>query len=126
MKKVLSKKSINYLQKNAEIMTDKEFKTQVHSIIEALAKSVQVAMEEGKLSSHHFYNSVNKEIDILSQMINSSDYTSMEKIQLSNRIEKLVDKLHKKDIIKDVTILSTIGALGLAIVGFIFHKKYWW
>lgn len=123
MKKVLSKKSINYLQKNAEIMTDKEFKTQVHSIIEALAKSVQVAMEEGKLSSHHFYNSVNKEIDILSQMINSSDYTSMEKIQLSNRIEKLVDKLHKKDIIKDVTILSTIGALGLAIVGFIFHKK---
>lgn len=123
MKKVLSKKSINYLQKNAEIMTDKEFKTQVHSIIEALAKSVQVAMEEGKLSSHHFYNSVNKEIDILSQMINSSDYTSMEKIQLSNRIEKLVDKLYKKDIIKDVTILSTIGALGLAIVGFIFHKK---
>lgn len=123
MEKSLTKKSISNLQKNAETMSNKEFKKQASSMLGALVNNVQKAMEDGKISSHHFYNAVNKEIDILNKMIDSDDYTSAEKIEFSNRIAKLVDKLHKKDIIKDVTIFASIGALSLAIIGLIIPRK---
>ena len=71
----------------------------------------------------HFYNGVNKEIDVLYKMIESNKYTSAEKKEFSKRIAKLVDKLHKKDIIKDVAILASIGALSLAIISLIIPCK---
>lgn len=123
MDKALTKKSINNLQKNAATMSDKDFKKQASSMMCALVNNVQSAMEEGKISSMHFYNGVNKETDVLYKMIESNEYTPAEKIEFSKRIAKLVDKLHKKDIIKDATILASIGALGLAIFSFIKFRK---
>ena len=123
MEKALTKKSISNLKKNAETMSDKDFKKQATSMLGALVNNVQKAMEDGKVASNHFFNGVNKEIDILSKMIDSCEYTSAEKVEFSNRIAKLVDKLHKKDIIKDVTIFASIGALSLAIISFILPRK---
>lgn len=123
MVKALTKKSISNLQKNAETMSNKDFKKQATSMLGALVNNVQKAMEDGKVASNHFFNGVNKEIDILSKMIDSNEYTTAEKIEFSHRIAKLVDKLHKKDIMKDVTIFASIGALSLAIISLIIPRK---
>ena len=122
MKKLLTKKSISNLQKNAETMSNKDFKKQATSMLGALVNNVQKAMEDGKVASNHFFNGVNKEIDVLSKMIDSNEYTTAEKIEFSHRIAKLVDKLHKKDIMKDVAIFASIGALSLAIISLIPRK----
>ena len=123
MEKTLSKKAINSLKKNAETMTDIEFKKQGNFMISALINIVNEAMNQGKVASRHFFDGVNKEIDVLSKMIDSSEYTVKQKIDFSNRIAKLVDKLQKKDIIKDVAIIASIGLLGIAILQFLTHKK---
>lgn len=123
MEKALSKKNILKLKENAETMPDKDFRKQGLSMLGALTNNVQKAMEDGKVASQHFFNGVNKEIDILSKMIDSEDYTPQQKIDFSNRIAKLVDKLHKKDIVKDIAIFASIGALGLALVHLIIPRK---
>lgn len=123
MEKALTKKSISNLQRNAETMSDKDFKKQASSMLGALVNNVQKAMDDGKVASKHFFNGVNKEMDILAKMIDSNEYTPAEKVEFSNRIAKLVDKLHKKDIIKDITIFASIGALSLAIISLIIPRK---
>ena len=123
MEKALSKKSITSLKQNAEKMTDVEFKKQGGSMLSALVKVVNESMEQGKVVSKHFFNGVNKEIDVLSKMIDSAEYTSQQKIEFSNRIAKLVDKLQKKDIVKDVAIFASLGMLGVAIWQLFTHRK---
>ena len=123
MEKALSKKSISALKQNAEKMTDVEFKKQGSSMLSALVKVVNEAMEQGKVASKHFFNGVNKEIDVLSKMIDSNEYTSEQKIEFSNRISKLVDKLQKKDILKDFAIFASIGLLGVTIWQLLTHRK---
>lgn len=123
MEKALTKKSIGNLQKNAENMSDKDFRKQGSSVLGALTNVVQKAMEDGKVASQHFFNGVNKEIDILSKMIDSTEYTPAQKVDFSNRVAKLVDKLHKKDIVKEVAIFASLGLLGVTIWQFITHRK---
>lgn len=123
MEKALSKKSITSLKQNAEKMTDVEFKKQGGSMLSALVKVVNESMEQGKVASKHFFNGVNKEIDVLSKMIDSAEYTSQQKIEFSKRIAKLVDKLQKKDIVKDVAIFASLGMLGVAIWQLFTHRK---
>ena len=69
IQKALTKKSIGNLQKNAENMSDKDFRKQGSSVLGALTNVVQKAMEDGKVASQHFFNGVNKEIDILSKYL---------------------------------------------------------
>ena len=122
MEKAL-KKSICNLQKNAENMSDKDFRKQGYSVLGALTNIVQKAMEEGEVASQHFFNGVNKEIDILSKMIDSPEYTPEQKVDFSKRFAKLVDKLHKKAIVKDVAKFASFGLLGVAIWKLITHRK---
>ena len=123
MEKALTKKSISNLQKNAESMSDKDFRKQGYSILGALTNVVQKAIENGKVASQHFFNGVNKEIDILSKMIESTEYTPTQKVSFSNRVAKLVDKLNKKDIVKDIAIFASLGLLGVTIWQFITHRN---
>lgn len=123
MEKALSKKSINALRQNAETMSDVDFRRQGSSMLSALVKVVNEAMNQGKLASKHFFNGVNKEIDVLSKMIDSSEYTAEQKVEFSKRIAKLVDKLQKKEIIADISIIAAIGALGVAIWQLFTHRK---
>lgn len=123
MEKALSKKSINVLRQNAETMSDVDFRRQGSSMLSALVKVVNEAMNQGKLASKHFFNGVNKEIDVLSKMIDSPEYTAEQKVEFSKRIANLVDKLQKKEIIADISIIAAIGALGVAIWQLITHRK---
>ncbi|MBE5738739.1 MAG: hypothetical protein E7354_03335 [Clostridiales bacterium] len=122
MEKAL-KKSICNLQKNAENMSDKDFRKQGYSVLGELTNIVQKAMEEGEVASQHFFNGVNKEIDILSKMIDSPEYTPAQKVDFSKRFAKLVDKLQKKDIVKELAIFASLGLLGVTIWQFITHRK---
>lgn len=69
----MSKKSINSLKKSAETISDVDFRRQGSSMVAALVKVVNEAMNQGKVASKHFLNGVNKEIDVLSKMIDSPE-----------------------------------------------------
>ena len=123
MEKALNKKNIANLQKNEENMSDKDFREQGSSILGVLTNVVKIAMEDGKVASQQFFNGVNREIDILSKMIESTEYTTAQKIDFSNRVAKLVDKLYKKEIVKDIAKFASIELLGVIIWQFITHRK---
>ena len=115
MKKI-SKKQLNLMKQKASEMTDAEFKKQGSSMLQTLTLIVKEASEQGKISSKFFYNAVNKEMDLLTSLIKSNEYTTEEKIYFSKRISALVDKLQRKDIIKDASILASFLALAGAAV----------
>lgn len=96
-------------------MPDAEFKRQSETIISAIVNIVKETVDQGKTTSNHFVVAVNKEIDLLSKMIESQEFTSQQKVNFANRVTTLVNKLHKKSIIKDISILAAIGALGVIV-----------
>jgi len=115
MKNTLSKKKLEDLKRNAAEMPDAEFKRQSETIISAIVNIVKETVDQGKTTSNHFVVAVNKEIDLLSKMIESQEFTSQQKVNFANRVTTLVNKLHKKSIIKDISILAAIGALGVIV-----------
>ena len=123
MKAKISKKQIKQFQKKAAVMSDSEFKQEAFSTLGVIAQIVKEAMEQGKISSGHFYDSVQKEIDILSKMIESPEYTVEQKVEFANRIAALTDKLQQKDLIKEVGIFMSIAALIGTVVWFVNRDK---
>ena len=115
MKKI-TKKQLSLMKKKASQMTDADFKRQGSSMLESLTFIVKEATEQGKISSKFFYNAVNKEMDLLTKLIDSDEYTTEQKIHFAKRISSLVDKLQRKDIIKDTSILVSFLALAGAAV----------
>ncbi len=121
MKNVLTKAFINNFMVDAENMNNKKFKTQGGAILDQALNVVQKAWEEGKISSENFFNGITREIDVLTEMMNSNEYSPSEKVECSKRISKLVDSLRHKNLIKEVTLIAAFGAAIATVFGLFFH-----
>ena len=116
IKNTLAKKAINVFVRKADTMETTDFRQNVVKIIDALLYVAKEAKEQGKIDSERYYNLAEKEINVLSKMIENEKFTEKEKKDFSKRIAKIVKSFREEKIINKsgwIVLGGAIAGIGI-------------